>query len=60
MSLRYLEHSFTCDELLKHISFELTNNEEKYLDLKSKNFCNSKYNYEMIFSSLEWEFNDYL
>ncbi|SHI72881.1 SIR2 family protein [Halodesulfovibrio aestuarii] len=34
VSLRYLESSYSWDGLLKHIAFELTGNNEDYLDLK--------------------------
>lgn len=57
MSLRYLKHSFTWDALLRHISFELTGNNEKYLDLKAKHYKNSKYNYDEIATTLEVDFN---
>lgn len=36
MSLRYLENSYNWNDLLQHVSFELTNTNEYYLDLKSK------------------------
>jgi len=35
MSLRYLRNSYSWDELLKKIAFDLWRNDEKYLDLKS-------------------------
>lgn len=57
MSLRYLKHSYTWDELLRHISYELKGNDEYYLDLKSKHFVNNKYDYSAIASDLEIEFN---
>lgn len=60
ISLRYLKHSFTWDELLRHISFELTGNNEKYLDLKSKHYRNSVYRYDEIATILEKEFNNML
>lgn len=60
ISLRYLENSFTWDGLLKHISYELTGDNEKYLDLKSKHYENSIYNYSRIATDLEKEFNHLL
>lgn len=60
-SLRYLSNSYTWDGLLKHISFELTGNNEKFLDLKSNSQnSNDSYSYEQIASELEHQFNDYL
>lgn len=57
VSLRYLKNSFSWDGLLSYISFELTNDEEFYLDLKAKCFKNGKYNFEEIANLLEKEFN---
>ena len=57
ISLRYLKNSFSWDGLLSYISFELTNDEEFYLDLKAKCFKNGKYNFEEIANLLEKEFN---
>lgn len=57
VSLRYLKHSYTWDELLQYISYELKGNKEYYLDLKSKYFVNNKYDYAAIASDLEDEFN---
>ncbi|RXK06460.1 SIR2 family protein [Halarcobacter bivalviorum] len=60
VSLRYLKNSFSWDGLLSHISLELTNDEEFYLDLKAKCFKNGKYNFEEIAYLLENEFNQQL
>lgn len=60
VSLRYLKNSFSWDGLLSYISFELTNDEEFYLDLKAKCFKNGKYNFEEIANLLEKEFNQLL
>lgn len=57
MSLRYLENSYTWDDLLKKISFELKGNEEFYLDIKSNSSENGKYKFDRIASKLEIEFN---
>lgn len=60
-SLRYLENSFSWEELLKFISYELTNNTEKFLDLKSKNQNeDGSYCWEKIAADLEVQFNKYL
>lgn len=57
-SLRYLENSFTWEDLLKHISFELTGNDEYFLDLKSTSQNpNGTFSYEKIASVLEEKFN---
>ncbi len=53
MSLRYLNNSFTWDGLLQKISFELKNNDEFYLDIKSKHGSANKYNYDEIAKELE-------
>ena len=60
ISLRYLKNSFSWDGLLSYISFELTNDEEFYLDLKAKCYKNGKYNFEEIAFLLEKEFNEQL
>jgi len=60
ISLRYLKNSYTWNGLLKKISFELTDNEEFYLDLKSKCYENDTYQYEKIATLLEEEFNTLL
>lgn len=57
LSLRYLKHSYTWDQLLQHISHELKGNHEYYLDLKSRHYENYKYDYAAIASDLENEFN---
>lgn len=60
ISLRYLKNSYTWNGLLKKIAFELTNNEEFYLDLKSKCYQDDTYQYEKIATRLEEEFNTLL
>ena len=45
LSLRYLKHSYTWDGLLEHISYELTENDEYYLNLKSKHSDNDSFRY---------------
>ncbi|MBL4650281.1 MAG: SIR2 family protein [Aureispira sp.] len=57
ISLRYLKNSYTWNGLLKKISFDLSENEEFYLDLKSKCYQNDSYQYEKIATILEEEFN---
>lgn len=60
ISLRYLNNSYTWDGLLKHISVELTGNPEFYLDIKSKCQIDGKYDFSMIGTLLEKEFNQAL
>lgn len=60
VSLRYLKNSFTWDGLLKHIAYELTENEEYYLDIKAKCSKESGYDYTLIASHIEKDFNEYL
>ena len=60
ISLRYLESSYTWDDLLKHISFEMTGDSEHYLDIKSNHYSNSNYIYDEIATDLEKEFNEHL
>jgi hypothetical protein len=57
ISLRYLKNSYSWDELLRKIAFDLKNNNEYYLDIKSNSYENSKYRYDKIATSLEQEFN---
>lgn len=60
-SLRYLENSYTWEGLLKHISSELTGNNETFLDLKSKSQNpDGTFSYEKIASDIEELFNDSL
>ncbi|MBD2816171.1 SIR2 family protein [Xenorhabdus sp. Flor] len=59
-SLRYLENSFTWNGLLQHVCYELTGNEEAYLDIKSKNYINGEYKYEVIATEIEKLFNEKL
>lgn len=55
-SLRYLNASFTWDGLLRQITTEATGQAEKYLDIKSKNLKDGKYQFDEIASTLEDEF----
>ncbi|GIM53006.1 hypothetical protein CAPN004_20360 [Capnocytophaga cynodegmi] len=61
LSLRYLKNSYSWDNLLKKITFELSGNNESYLDIKSKcRISDDKFNYQKIASSIEEIFNTYL
>ncbi|MGR7116273.1 SIR2 family protein [Klebsiella aerogenes] len=56
-SLRYLQNSFSWNGLLEFISFELTEDEEFYYDLKAESMVNGEYSYDLLASKLELEFN---
>ena len=57
MSLKYLKNSYTWEELLKKIAYELKQNDEYYLDLKSASEQNGKYCLNKVASLLEKDFN---
>lgn len=57
VSLRYLTNSYTWDGLLKQIAFDLKENTEYYLDLKSQCEEDGVYNFEKLASLIEEEFN---
>lgn len=57
LSLRYLDNSYTWDGLLSKVAFELKENEEYYLDLKSESEQNGKYRLEIVAGKLEEDFN---
>ena len=57
MSLRYLKNSYTWEELLKKIAYELKQNDEYYLDLKSASEQTGKYCLNKVAALLEKDFN---
>jgi hypothetical protein len=57
ISLRYLKNSFTWDDLLSKIAFELTENSEYYFDVKALCHENNKFNYLKIATIIEDRFN---
>ncbi|ERM10527.1 hypothetical protein L584_12075 [Pantoea agglomerans Tx10] len=59
-SLRYISNSFSWNGLLSHICYELTGNEEIYLDIKSKCYFNGEYKFDKIASEIERIFNESL
>lgn len=59
-SLRYLKSSYSWESLLSHISYQLTDNEEFFLDLKAESNYDGDYRYDSLASKLENEFNDRL
>lgn len=60
MSLRYLENSYTWDDLLSKVSRDFIGNNEYYLDVKSKCENGGSYDYPKIASTIEKDFNDHL
>jgi hypothetical protein len=60
ISLRYLNNSYTWDGLLRHISSQLKGNSEYYLDVKSECETDGKYDFLMMASIIEKEFNSTL
>lgn len=60
LSLRYLSNSYTWDGLLKKIAFDLTNNEEFYLDIKAQCQIEGQFKFDQIAEKLEHEFNQTL
>jgi len=58
LSKRFLKNSFSWDDLLKKISFELKGSNEYYLDIKNKCYEKDKYNLPRIASILQKEFNE--
>ena len=57
ISLRYLKNSFTWDDLLSKIAFELTENSEYYFDVKAECHINGKFDYLKIATIIEDRFN---
>lgn len=60
LSLRYLENSYGWLNLLSHIAYELTEDEEYFLDLKSKCKIGGKYELAKLATLLENDFNQRL
>jgi len=57
ISLRYLNNSFTWDDLLGKIAFELAGNPEYYYDIKAQCHEEGKFNYLKIAAKIEEKFN---
>lgn len=57
LSIRYLNNSFTWDELLKKICYDMKGSNEFYYDIKSNHCREGKYAYDEIASDVEKEFN---
>ena len=60
LSLRYLENSYSWENLLKKIAFDFEPNEEYYLDIKADYMTAYGCDYEKVATRLEQDFNKYL
>lgn len=60
LSIRYLKNSYSWDQLLKKISFDLKGSDEFYYDIKANYYKEGSYQYELIASDIEKEFNKVL
>lgn len=60
ISLRYLKNSYTWDGLLSKIAFDLTENQEFYLDIKSQCQEQGYFRFDLIAEKLEKIFNEQL
>lgn len=56
-SLRYLQNSFSWDDLLMKAAMDLTDNPEFYYDLKAESLEGDEYRYDLLASRLEDIFN---
>ena len=59
-SMRYLKNSYSWEELLKKICYDLKGSNEFFYDLKSKYHFDGNYRYDMIASDIEKEFDEEL
>lgn len=57
-SLRYLENSFSWNELLEKISFEVFGNDEFYYDIKAKYAVGNDFDLTKVAQDLEVKFNE--
>ena len=57
LSLRYLENSYSWENLLKKIAFDFEPNEEYYLDIKADYMTPYGCDYEKVATRLEQDFN---
>lgn len=56
-SMRYINNFRDWDGLLSDVAVELYDNDERYLDIKSKHFSENKYHFDKIASDIEADFN---
>ncbi|MEJ4046916.1 SIR2 family protein [Erwinia sp. SLM-02] len=59
-SLRYLENSYSWDDLLMKAAVDLTGNPEFYYDLKADSLVGDEYRYDILATNLEEIFNQTL
>lgn len=57
LSMRYLKNSYSWEQLLKKICFDLKGNNEFFYDLKEKYYFDGNYRYDMIATDIEVEFD---
>ena len=57
LSMRYLKNSYSWEQLLKNICFDLKGNNEFFYDLKEKYYFDGNYRYDMIATDIELEFD---
>ena len=57
LSMRYLKNSYSWDQLLKKISFDLKGSDEFFYDIKADCYKDGSYQYELIAKDIEKEFN---
>lgn len=57
LSIRYLSTSYSWEELLKKIASEFSDNDEYYLDVKSKFMTSNGCDYAKIATQIEMDFN---
>jgi hypothetical protein len=60
LSLRYLKNSYTWDGLLKKVAYELSGNEDFYLDIKAECQIDGLFKFDKIAEKLEFKFNQML
>jgi hypothetical protein len=60
LSLRYLEQSYSWDNLLKKIALDIKEDPEYYLDIKSESMAEGVFHYDKIATVLETDFNSFL
>lgn len=59
-SLRYLKNSFSWNELLQRLSFEVFDNDEFYYDIKARHAVGSDFDLTKVAQDLEEKFNEKL
>ena len=57
LSMRYLVNSYSWEQLLKKICFDLKGNDEFFYDLKEMYYIDGNYRYDKIATDIEKEFD---